>query len=290
MSLTVRFWGTRGSIPVPGPQTQRYGGNTTCLEVRTADGGLVILDAGTGLRSLGRSLVKQANGDPIRGDLFFSHAHWDHIQGLPFFTPAFQGGNHFTLWGSPSLEASIDVVVRQQMSPVVFPVQFDELRARMEFRQLMANHHDGTCYRLDTVRVRHPGGALGFRITSCADPSSSMVFIPDNELDIAGDQLDEASPVAQLVEFARGARILIHDAMYTGTEYIAHRGWGHSSFRDAVEFAIRCDVETLVLFHHDPDRDDDELEQQLDLCRLMAKERGSALRIIAAAEGMELSV
>src|SRR3954463_1135871 len=134
MTLRLRFWGTRGSIPSPGPTTVRYGGNTPCVEVRTADDWLIILDAGTGIRELGRSLL--ARGGPISGDIFLTHAHWDHIQGIPFFAPLFHKGNHFTIWGSQSLETSIDRVVRDQMSPTVFPVTFEELDARIDFRSV----------------------------------------------------------------------------------------------------------------------------------------------------------
>ncbi len=288
--MRVRFWGTRGSCPSPGEATARYGGNTTCVEVRTDDGELVILDAGTGIRELGRTLVQQADGRPIRGDVFFSHAHWDHIQGLPFFTPAFQAGNHFTLWGSPSLERSLEVVLRQQMSPVVFPVAFDQLSARMEVRKLTEHRHSGPGYEIRAINVRHPGSALGFRLSPSGDPSRSMIFIPDNELDRDGDQADAASSREALVDFARGASVLIHDSMYTGAEYMEHRGWGHSSYRDAVDFAIAAEVETLVLFHHEPDRSDAALDEMLSLCHVMVGERGGSVRVIAAHEGMELSI
>lgn len=277
-------------MPSPGPATVRYGGNTTCVELRTDDDELVILDAGTGIRELGRSLVAGANGTPIRGDIFFTHAHWDHIQGLPFFTPAFQRGNKFTLWGNPILQENIGVIVRQQMSPVVFPVAFDDLSARIEVRELTTHRHATSGYSVEAARVRHPGGALGFRVSATNDPHASVVFIPDNELDVFGDQADDASPPEQLVAFARGAKVLIHDAMYTGTEYMDHRGWGHSSYRDAVEFAIAAEVETLVLFHHEPDRSDAELDAQLALSETMVRERGGTVKIVAAQEGCEIVV
>ena len=288
--MRVRFWGTRGSCPSPGAATLRYGGNTTCVELRTDDDHLVILDAGTGIRELGKSLVERADGQPIRGDVFFSHAHWDHIQGLPFFTPAFQSANHFTLWGSPSLERSLEVVLRQQMSPVVFPVAFDQLSARMEVRELLRHEHSGPGFEMQTVNVRHPGSALGFRITPTSRPSRSVIFIPDNELDRDGDRADAASTRDALVDFARGASILIHDAMYTGAEYMEHRGWGHSSYRDAIDFAIAAEVETLVLFHHEPDRTDAAMDEMLALCDTMVRERGGSVEVIAAAEGMELTL
>lgn len=288
--MRLRFWGTRGSCPSPGPSTVRYGGNTTCVEVRSDDGHLIILDAGTGIRELGRTLVAAAAGQPIRGDVFFSHAHWDHIQGLPFFTPAFQAGNHFRLFGAPSLFRSLEVVLRQQMSPVVFPVRFDALLARMEFREMVEHRHEENGIEVRAINVRHPGGALGFRLCPHSAPERSVVFIPDNELDKFGDHADDAPTREELVQFARGARVLIHDAMYTGAEYMDHRGWGHSSYRDAVEFAIAAEVETLVLFHHDPERSDEELQVQLGLCRQMVRERNGSVTVVAAAEGMEVPI
>jgi phosphoribosyl 1,2-cyclic phosphodiesterase len=188
MPFRLRFWGTRGSIPTPGPSTVRYGGNTPSIEVRTPSGSLVLLDAGTGIRDLGRALITGANGSPITGDIFLTHAHWDHIQGIPFFAPAFQRGNRFTIWGAKSLAASIRRVVRDQMSPVVFPVAFEELAATFEFRELTDERHASDGFDVRAFPVRHPGGALGYRFAACApddeavDPTSAFVYISDNEL------------------------------------------------------------------------------------------------------------
>jgi phosphoribosyl 1,2-cyclic phosphodiesterase len=288
--MRLRLWGTRGSCPSPGPSTVRYGGNTTCVEVRSDDGHLAILDAGTGIRELGRSLVESANGRPIHGDVFFSHAHWDHIQGLPFFTPAFQSGNHFRLFGAPTLLQSLEVVLRQQMSPVVFPVAFDDLHARIEFRELTGYRASQNGIEINAISVRHPGGALGFRLSPSGANGRCVVFIPDNELDQFGESAPGAPTRKELLRFAHGAKILIHDAMYTGAEYMDHRGWGHSSYRDAIDFAIAAEVQTLVLFHHEPDRSDDALETQLALAREMVAERKGSVEVVAAAEGMEINV
>jgi ribonuclease BN (tRNA processing enzyme) len=258
--------------------------------VRGDDGHLVILDAGTGIRELGNALVAGSSGQPIEGDVFFSHAHWDHIQGLPFFTPAFQKGNHFRLYGAPSLLRSLELVLRQQMSPVVFPVAFDDLSAHMEFRELTGHRLSENGVDVSAISVRHPGGALGYRLSPAGAPTRSVVFIPDNELDRFGDAAPGAPTREELVQFAHGARVLIHDAMYTGAEYMEHRGWGHSSYRDAVEFAIAAEVETLVLFHHDPERSDVALDEQLELCHEMVSERNGRVRVIAAAEGMDMEV
>jgi phosphoribosyl 1,2-cyclic phosphodiesterase len=291
MSLRVRFWGTRGSIPTPGAQTVRYGGNTPCTEVRTDDGWLIILDAGTGIRELGRDLLQRSNGAPIMGDIFLTHAHWDHIQGIPFFAPIFGRGNHFTIWGSQSLERSVDKVVRDQMSPVVFPVTFEELDASIDFRDLAeGTRTEGTGYEVTSFAVQHPGGALGYRFSEPGGNGGALVYVSDNEL-ASHDRYGSAPDWRErMVGFVRGATVLIHDSTYTTEEFDHHRGWGHSTFQDCVELALEAGVGTLVLFHHEPRRTDDQLDACLAECRAMVKARGGALQVVAAAEGLTLTL
>ncbi|MCX5765789.1 MAG: MBL fold metallo-hydrolase [Gemmatimonadetes bacterium] len=290
MTLQLTFWGTRGSIPSPGGSTVRYGGNTPCVELRTADGWMVILDAGTGIRELGHSLIERASGAPITGDIFLTHAHWDHIQGIPFFSPIFQRGNHFTIWGSKSLETSIDRVVRDQMSPVVFPVTFEQLDATIDFRHIAEGERCvGNGYEVRAFDVHHPGGALAYRFTATGT-EQSLVYISDNEL---GDAERYGPPNGwrdRLVEFVRGATVLVHDTTYTTEEYEQRRGWGHSTYRDGVQLALDAAVGSLVLFHHEPRRTDDELDRRVTECRALVQERGGALRVLAAAEGLTLDV
>jgi phosphoribosyl 1,2-cyclic phosphodiesterase len=295
MSFRLRFWGTRGSIPSPGPATVRYGGNTPSVEVRTAADGLIVLDAGTGIRELGRALMARANGLPIHGDIFLTHAHWDHIQGIPFFAPAFQKGNRFTIWGSKSLATSIDRVVRDQMSPVVFPVSFEALGATFEFRELTEGCHSRDGFDVRAMRVRHPGGALGYRFSDRdahldSGSASGFVYISDNELRSPDAHDTGANWRLQLTDFVRGARVLVHDATYTDQEYESHRGWGHSTYRDALALAMECGVETLVLFHHSPERADDEIDRCLADCARLVRDAGANLRVAAASEGMELFI
>jgi len=290
MTLRVRFWGTRGSIPSPGPSTVRYGGNTPCVEVRTDTDWLVILDAGTGIRELGRSLMAGANGDRIAADIFLTHAHWDHIQGIPFFAPIFQPGNHFTIWGSKTLETSIDRVIRDQMSPVVFPVTFEQLDATIDFGEIAEEGRVGNGYRVTTFGVRHPGGALGYRFASANGKGGSLVYISDNELNPSAPYATRGDWAEALIGFVRGATVLVHDATYTTDEYDKHRGWGHSTYEDAVTLALDAGVERLVLFHHRPERTDDEVDRCVAACRALVQRRGGTLEVIAAAEGMTLDV
>ena len=291
MTLRLRFWGTRGSIPSPGPTTVRYGGNTPCVEVRTETGWLVILDAGTGIRELGRSLVASSNGHGIKADIFLTHAHWDHIQGIPFFAPMFQPGNHFTIWGSKTLETSIDRVIRDQMSPVVFPVTFEQLDATIDFGELAEERHIGDGYEVTAFAVQHPGGALGYRFSSRSRKDSSLVYISDNELNATASYPGRAENWNErLVEFVRGAKVLVHDATYTTDEYERHRGWGHSTYEDAVNLALDAGVEQLILFHHRPERTDDDVDRCVAESRALVAARGGRLLVTAAAEGMTLSV
>jgi phosphoribosyl 1,2-cyclic phosphodiesterase len=289
VSFRVQFWGTRGSIPSPGPTTVRYGGNTPCVEVRTSSGWLIVLDAGTGIRELGRSLIARANGAPIRGDIFLTHAHWDHIQGMPFFGPLFQQGNHFTIWGPKSLAPTLDRVVRSQMSPVVFPVAFEQLHATIDFCEITDGRRSANGYEVRTFDVRHPGGALGYRFAEGDNSAPALVYISDNELGTGAAYDTRANWRRELVEFVRGARLLVHDTTYTAAEYDHHRGWGHSTYEDAVELALDAGVDTLVLFHHKPERTDDEVDQRAAECRAIAEQRGKRLRIVAAAEGLTLT-
>jgi phosphoribosyl 1,2-cyclic phosphodiesterase len=288
MSITLRFWGTRGSVPAPGAHTVRYGGNTPCLEARTGSGALLIFDAGTGIRALGRTLVAKADGSPIRGEIFLSHAHWDHIQGLPFFQPIFGSGNRFTIWSMAALAPSVDRVVREQMSPTVFPVSFDALDACVDFRAMDATH-EGAGYTMRALPVRHPGGALAYRLSE-RNNARALVYISDNELGAASHYDSAPDWRDALVEFTRGAAVLVHDAMYTTAEYAGHHGWGHSTDRDALELALEAGVERLVLYHHSPERTDDEIDARVEECRSLALARGAGLDIVAAAEGLELSV
>lgn len=257
-AIQARFWGVRGSIATPGPTTVRYGGNTPCLEVR-AGGRLVILDCGTGLRGLGNALMAEKR--PISGDIFFSHMHWDHIQGFPFFTPAFIPGNAFRVYGQNKGDQSVKSVLEGQMTDPNFPVPLSIMRSALSFHAITA----GDTVELGPVRVRtvglnHPGGCLGIRVEHAG---AAFVYATDTEHDAQGGALDSA-----LVDLARGADALVYDAMYTEAEYRAGKiGWGHSTYSEALRVAKAADVRRLYLFHHDPTHDDDYLDARLAECR-----------------------
>ena len=290
MTFRLRFWGTRGSVPSPGPATVRYGGNTPCVEVRTDTNALVILDAGTGIRELGRSLMAEANGNGISADIFLTHAHWDHIQGIPFFAPIFQHGNRFTIWGSRELKTGVDRVIRDQMLPVVFPVPFDALAAKISFAEIAEEECKGNGYVVKAFGVCHPGGALGYRFSASDLTGASFVYISDNELREVETYGSRPGWQNELVRFIEGAQTLIHDATYTNDEYGRHRGWGHSTYEDAIDLALRSGVRQLVLFHHKPERTDEDLDRCLAECQTLVAERGAPLTVVAAAEGMTLTV
>ena len=211
--------------------------------------------------------------------------------GIPFFAPIFQPGNHFTIWGSKTLETSIDRVIRDQMSPVVFPVTFEELDARIDFCEMGEEERTGNGYVVTAFAVHHPGGALGYRFSSGGPGHASFVYVSDNELSAAEIYPSRDLWWSQLVEFVRGAKTIVHDAMYTPDEYPKHRGWGHSTYEDAVELALAAGVEELVLFHHRPERSDDEVDRCVAASRAFAESKGGgALRVTAAAEGMTLRI
>lgn len=287
MTLQLRFWGVRGSIPAPGPATLRYGGNTPCVELRTPAGALVILDAGTGLRALGQQLQALAAGPPLRATLLVTHAHWDHIQGLPFFAPLYVPGTHLRLCAPAALPGGFEATLHAQMAPAVFPVGLDAVAASIDLVAVEDAPFAVEDLLCRPLPARHQGGCLGYRLSG-ADGRGGLAYLPDNELGPGGDLGATPDWRERAVAWAQGADVLVHDATYTADEVGQHRGWGHSTDEEAVDFALEAGVRTLVLFHHHPDRDDAAVDRMLDHCRARVRRQGTALSVVAAYDGMTL--
>lgn len=249
--MLVKFWGVHGSLPRPGPSTLRYGGNTACVEVRCGNE-LIIFDAGSGIRELGEDLLRRhkgSSGEKIQGHIFFSHLHWDHVQGFPFFAPAFVKGNEFHLYGGKNLNSTIYRLMSDQMAAPNFPISLQNLAATLRFHDL----DPGTTITLGDVticteRLNHPGGSLGYRVEQ---GSKILVYASDTE------HMDGLDPL--MVEFVRGADALIYDSMFTPDQYLGllddlpRQSWGHSTWEAAVDLAQVANVKRLILFHHGND-------------------------------------
>ena len=287
-AYTVTFWGTRGSIPTPGAHTARYGGNTPCVAVEGPQGELVILDAGTGIRALGLELVERQNG-AVNAEILLSHAHWDHIQGLPHFKPFFAPGNWVRIWGSRQGTTSLEAILRQQMDPAVFPVPLDALSAKLTVQQVDAAEFTVSAFTVRSFQLRHPGTTLGYRLTPSGG-GPSMAYVTDNELGPAGNYRTSPTWRDDFVAFLKGVELLIHDAMYTPSELETHRGWGHSTFEEAVAVAADAGVDRLVLFHHEPEHGDSAIDELVAVARQQARRRGRPAEVLAAQEGMKLTL
>jgi len=292
----LKFWGTRGSISVPGRGSLRYGGNTTCIEVR-ADGEIIVLDAGSGIRSLGIALEKEFQEQPIKLSLLITHAHWDHIQGLPFFAPAYDKKNEIRVRGYDGIDMSFGKIMAEPMKAPFFPIAMRELSARIDIKKLTEMEFSFGKVQVRARFVNHPGVCAGYRLFTSA---GSIAFLPDHEpyqfLHSARDSdmsPEEKKKIAEeerigLVDFLQGSDILILDAQYTDAEYESHAGWGHGSVSSAVLLALDAKVRRLLLFHHDPGHDDTMLDAMVDHARRLIRERGQDLEVDGAREGEEV--
>jgi len=242
--VRATIWGCRGSLSTPGGQTVRYGGNTSCVEVRTASGRLVVLDAGTGIRPFGHTLPRDAH----HVDLLLTHLHLDHVEGLGFFAPLFEEGRTITIWGPAQEGSSLAARIQAYLSPPLFPVPFERLPAQIEFIECGAETWCLDDLKVTTAAVAHPGNTLAYRLE---EDGKALAFIPDNELG-----RDPESGLA----LAAGADVLFHDAQYTQDEYRERVGWGHSGLEDVASFLGRAEPERAVMFHHDPGHSDHQLE------------------------------
>jgi phosphoribosyl 1,2-cyclic phosphodiesterase len=299
-STWLKLWGVRGSIPAPGPATVRYGGNTSCVEIR-ADGELIVLDAGSGIRELGLALEKEFGPRPINLSLLITHVHWDHIQGFPFFVPPYNDKNQVRIFGYDGADFGMREILKKQMATPFFPIALYDLRGKIKIEKL-----DSMDFKIGQVRVRakfvnHPGSCVGYRLFTT---KGSIAFLPDHEpydafkLHSAEARLLSPEQMrkrareerAELVKFLQGCDILILDTQYTDEEYQVHIGWGHGSLSTAVSLALDASVRKLILFHHDPAHDDKMIDKMLKTAQKIAAKSESHLEVEAAREGAEMTL
>ena len=283
--MRVRFWGVRGSIPAPGPETNRYGGNTSCVSVHTASGELIIIDMGTGLLSLGNSLLPTEFGKGQgKATILLSHAHWDHIQGLGFFAPVFIPGNQFVLWGHAKSSSLLEGILEGQMNP--------------NFSPLYTLRNLGATVDVRAVIPGEPFEAAGVRITGRPNPHGSTTALAfridegDRSFVYASDVgYAPGGPSPEVLELYRGASALLHDCTYTPEHQEKRRNRGFSSYEDAADAAARAGVGRLIMFHYDQDYTDTDVDALHASCRAALDARGGqAIELTAAAEGLELEI
>ena len=279
--MQARVWGCRGSVAAPGPDTVRYGGNTSCVEVLLSSGQVLVLDAGTGIRPLG--VLMQGSPCPEL-HILLSHLHLDHLQGLGFFRPLFDPGLDIHIWGPPSPVQPLAERIAMYLSPPLFPVHLDDVAARLTFHDAPSEPVTIGSATIRAGLVQHQGPTVGYRIE---EHGYSLVYLPDHEPSL-GTELRSLPPEWMSgYDLARGADVLLHDAQYRNHEYGAHVGWGHSGVADAMEFADKSGVRRLVLFHHDPYHTDDELEEVLLEARAIWPSAED--RVCLASEGMTIA-
>ena len=257
--MRVTLWGTRGSVAAPGPETVRYGGNTSCVEVRGADGTLIVLDAGTGIRRLGGRV-----GPETRVDLLLTHLHMDHIQGLGFFRPLDEPGQEVHIWGPPSTTLDMRARLSRYLSPPLFPVRVRDLPCRLALHDVPLERFAIGGLTVTAALVCHPGPTVGYRIT---DGTASCAYLPDHEPALGARHFPGESDWTSGFDLAAGTDLLIHDAQYSDAEYPQRIGWGHSSILHTLRFAEATEVKRLATFHHDPGNDDRALDRLVDEAR-----------------------
>jgi len=274
----IHCWGSRGSVAVSGKEFLKYGGDTTCIEIRGRKGELIIIDAGTGIRALGNMLEKQKSLDI---NLIITHAHWDHLSGFPFFAPLYDKKSRVQIYGPHPTQASLKKIISKTMSAPYFPIEFEDIIANISFPQTKGDGYYIGDILINTIPLRHPSEGVGYRLTQ---DERSFVFMTDNEID---REYSNGLNYDDYVEFARGADLIFHDAEYSMEEYRKTKGWGHSAYLHTVRFAMDAGVKALGLFHHNQNRTDEEVDAIVDECRRFIEQEGSTMECFAVATGFE---
>ncbi|MBN2123411.1 MAG: MBL fold metallo-hydrolase [Deltaproteobacteria bacterium] len=279
--MRIRCWGSRGSIPVSGKDYIRYGGDTTCMEIRSKNDEIIIVDAGTGIRRLGNLLAEE---DRYVFDLLFTHAHWDHLMGFPFFKPLYSERTHMRLQGCPFAQKFVETMLNKVMSPPNFPVSYGDIGAHVEYEPVCPEFMEIDSITVIPIPLSHPNQGTGFKFI---EDGRSFVFLTDNELDFrhrGGLTFEEYR------RFAEDADLLIHDAEYTSEDYLSTRQWGHSLFTSALELALSSGVKRFGLFHLNQERKDREVDWMVDRCRETVAKRGGDLECFAVGADMSFEL
>ena len=275
--MHIHFWGTRGSIAVAGKDTVKYGGNSTCLELRLDDGNLIVVDAGTGIRGLGQRLIE--SGKPVKVHLLMTHIHWDHILGFPFFDPIYLPTTRIVIDGTPRAQVGLETIFESGLRDGFFPVRFSELKADIQFRkQVEHNLIKVGDTAVESMGIQHPNGGLGFKFM---ENDKTMVFLTDNELNPEGWKGRKPEDFAR---FCRDVDLLIHDSQYTPEEITDKQWWGHSDYVSVLKMAREAGVKRLLLTHHDPTHTDRFMDDMMAACRDKAREIGFEGEVAAARE------
>jgi phosphoribosyl 1,2-cyclic phosphodiesterase len=274
----VTFWGVRGSLPSPGPETVRYGGNTSCVAVHASDDHLVVLDAGSGIRRLGRMVSESVR----RVDVLLSHLHMDHIQGLGFFDPLFRTDIEVHIWGPPSASSNLDARLTRYLSPPLFPVHLRRLPPTVSVHDVPLGSFVIGDLSVRADLVCHPGSTVGYRVSNGA---ATFAYLSDHEPVLSSPTMDDGAWISGLA-IAEDADVLIHDTQYDLDDYAEHVGWGHSAWEHVAQFARRAEVGRVVPFHYDPSYDDD----RLDTMFATAADLFGPARVVPARENMSLKI
>ena len=284
-TVVIAYWGVHGTLPTPGPAFIRYGGNTPCVSVEVGGEPLYIFDCGSGIKRLSDHVMSSMGTQRFSARIFISHTHWDHINTVPFFAPLYARGNQIEIFGPYQGDLTIERAIGAQMESVYFPVTMREFGARLVFRDLREESLDFGPVRVDTMLLSHPGYCLGYRLSA---RGRRICYITDNELYLPSDKRYNARYVEQLVEFVRGADLLITDTTYRDSEYVSKVDWGHSCVGQVAKLAARAQVKRLHLFHHDIDQTDDVIDLKLQDARAALAELGSDVQCEAPAEASTL--
>jgi len=284
--VTLTYWGVHGTLPVPGPATLRYGGNTPCVSVDVGGEPLFVFDCGSGVKALSDQVMRKP-AERFAARIFISHPHWDHINTIPFFAPLYVRGNQIEIYGPYQGDLTIERVVSAQMESVYFPVTVREFGARLSFHDLREESLEFGAVRVDTLLLKHPGSCLGYRLSA---HGRRLCYITDNELYLPSDLRYDARYVERLVEFVHGADVLVTDTTYRDHEYPSKVDWGHSCVSQVADFAARAAVKRLHLFHHDPDQDDDAIDLKLAEARAALARLRAPIECDAPAEGVTLAL